>query len=165
MLTNVNEVKEVKKEVPEVAEEKKILSAEELTIGNAKVEEIKKTDAEQLAVATEELRGFNKEQGEEKNILSAEELISLASQKLDEMQKLVDSKKGFLRRTFINGDKDYTNAEGAIIQARKKIASGKLPDMIMVKNSTMKFALDVDVSMFPTEKGRNQSIGNSPANL
>ncbi len=142
------ETKEAKSEQPKMEEEKNVVAKE---MAPTDVENIKKDDAERLNVAKQELEGFRKEQGGDSK--KSEELLSLASQKLDEMQKEIDGKKNLIGRMLF-GKQQFANAENAILAAREGIKKGILPEMHTIKNSVKVLANKVDVSEFPARKGK-----------
>jgi len=121
--------------------------------------DIKREDAGSLKAAEAEIKNFanQEKQGESGN----EKLIQLATQKLDEIQTEVESrKKGFLNK-MLYGEKDFALAEMAIKKARERVAGGNF-DMhtIVGSESLRKFAHDIDVSEFP-ERGNKKYSGST----
>jgi hypothetical protein len=121
--------------------------------------DIKREDAGSLKAAEAEIKNFSQEkQGEVGN----EKLIQLATQKLDEIQAEVESrKKGFFNK-MLYGEKDFALAEMAIKKARERVASGNF-DMhtIVDSESLRKFAHNIDVSEFPERKDKKYSGSTS----
>jgi len=132
--------------------EKELLSSKEIKPGV--IESIKREDVGNLEAVEKELASFTaQEKGEGGN---EKKLLSLAEQKLGEMQAELDKKKkGFINKMMFS-EKDLQGAEAAIVNARNMIVRGELPDMHTVKNNVA-FAKNVDVSEFPERAGKKYS--------
>lgn len=136
-----------------VENENRIVSATE--INPEIVKTIKEGDALGVKEATEELKNFAaQEKGEAKK--ENEGLISLAEQKLDEMQAEIDKKKKGMFNKMLYTEKDLAASESAIATARNIIAKGELPDMHTIKR-LVKFAQKVDISGLPEREGKQFS--------
>ncbi len=90
---------------------------------------------------------------EGKKVGNKEELLSLAEQKLDEMQAEVDkTKKGFFNKVFFTKG-DIAAAENVIRKTRAMVAGGVLSDLYSVRER-VKFAGNVDLTGLPERKGK-----------
>jgi len=83
-----------------------------------------------------------------------ERLLSLANEKLDEMQAELEKKKeGFFNKIVFNKN-ELAMSEAVIKRTKEMIVEGSLPNMHSIKRR-VKFASAVDLSGFPKEDGKN----------
>jgi len=153
-LENMPLSKEASNEKSKEEGEKEPLSSEEIKPGI--VENIKREDVGNLEAAKKELADFAAQEKGGGGVEDEKKLLSLAGQKLDEMQAEIDKKKkGFINK-MVFSEKDLHGAEAAIVNARNMVARGELPEMHTIKG-IVAFAKNVDVSEFPERAGKKYS--------